>query len=424
MSISAGNLISVSNNNSTITLVNLLSSSATGLDIATATNAGTLSSRFALADHAHRGLRAYVVSGVASSFFGDHTLSAGSLIALSTAGNSTAGSVIFHNLLSSSNIAQPVSAVSNAGTLSSRFALADHAHAGLTTAAQSDHSHGAVSGYNLTATSASNGLTLSVAAPGAAAENNWVNLSGNTAGNTTASGSTINWVGGNNITLSGLNGSQVRIDAAGGGGGAQNRYYHEIIPGERLTTIANFTASQLSNRPLFSPFWLEAGGLSANTVLFFVSGSGSSASYVSFVATINVGLYSMKNTSQLTLATSVAQAFSYTASSDWNGPRVLQIEGLGGMSLSEGRWIMALHVSATGISHMRMVIYGADNSPTLSGWLGSGGSSATASNKLIMPFWGAYSNTAAGLPNSVDLAEISGGRSQDLVDYYALIKEI
>jgi hypothetical protein len=68
-------------------------------------------------------------------------------------------------------------------------------------------------------TSAGSIVTASVAAPGAAAENNWVNLSGNTAGNTTASGSTINWVGGNNVTLSGLNASQVRIDAGAGGGG-------------------------------------------------------------------------------------------------------------------------------------------------------------------------------------------------------------
>lgn len=56
-------------------------------------------------------------------------------------------------------------------------------------------------------------LSLSVAAPGAAAENNWVNLLGaNTAGNTTASGSTIGYSG-INITLSGTNNSVVNISA-------------------------------------------------------------------------------------------------------------------------------------------------------------------------------------------------------------------
>lgn len=62
-------------------------------------------------------------------------------------------------------------------------------------------------------TSAGNIITASVAAPGAAAENNWVNLLGaNTAGNTTASGSTIGYSG-INLTLSGTNGSVMNISA-------------------------------------------------------------------------------------------------------------------------------------------------------------------------------------------------------------------
>jgi hypothetical protein len=62
-------------------------------------------------------------------------------------------------------------------------------------------------------TSAGSIITASVAAPGAAAENNWVNLLGaNTAGNTTASGSTIGYSG-INLTLSGTNNSVVNISA-------------------------------------------------------------------------------------------------------------------------------------------------------------------------------------------------------------------
>lgn len=62
-------------------------------------------------------------------------------------------------------------------------------------------------------TSAGSIITASVAAPGAAAENNWVNLLGaNTAGNTTASGSTIGYSG-INLTLSGTNGSAINISA-------------------------------------------------------------------------------------------------------------------------------------------------------------------------------------------------------------------
>lgn len=62
-------------------------------------------------------------------------------------------------------------------------------------------------------TSAGSIITASVAAPGAAAENNNINLLGaNTAGNTTASGSTIGYSG-INLTLSGTNGSVVNISA-------------------------------------------------------------------------------------------------------------------------------------------------------------------------------------------------------------------
>lgn len=56
-------------------------------------------------------------------------------------------------------------------------------------------------------------LSLSVAAPGAAAENNWIHaLGANTAGNTTASGSTIGYSG-LNLTLSGNNDSRMVISA-------------------------------------------------------------------------------------------------------------------------------------------------------------------------------------------------------------------
>lgn len=65
------------------------------------------------------------------------------------------------------------------------------------------------SATNASITLDSNGLQISVAAPGAAAENNWVNLLGaNTAGNTTASGSTLGFSG-VNMTLSGTNNSQI-----------------------------------------------------------------------------------------------------------------------------------------------------------------------------------------------------------------------
>jgi len=70
-----------------------------------------------------------------------------------------------------------------------------------------------VGGPNITVSQSINGnsatLSISGNAPGAAAENNWVHLLGaNTAGNTTASGSTVGFSG-LNMTLSGTNNSQI-----------------------------------------------------------------------------------------------------------------------------------------------------------------------------------------------------------------------
>ena len=74
---------------------------------------------------------------------------------------------------------------------------------------------------SMTMNTAGLNLSLSVAAPGAAAENNWFILLGaNTAGNTTASGSTIG-LSGLGVTLSGTNGSVIVV-SGGGGAAAQS----------------------------------------------------------------------------------------------------------------------------------------------------------------------------------------------------------
>lgn len=71
----------------------------------------------------------------------------------------------------------------------------------------------AFAGTNASGTIASGGISVSVAAPGAAVEVNPFNLLGaNTAGNTTATGSTIG-LSGLNLTLSGTNNSQIVMSA-------------------------------------------------------------------------------------------------------------------------------------------------------------------------------------------------------------------
>lgn len=152
-------------------------------DVGTATNAGTNTSRFAADDHVHRGVIGVVPNATASTFYGFVNLSAGNLMSLASGGVSTAGSLQVINLLSSSAIAQPVSSASAAGALVSRYALADHAHAGL----------------------------------------NSVSVVGNTAGATTAGAGSLVLAGGPNVTLScgtAAGGMTVSVSAAAAGAGA------------------------------------------------------------------------------------------------------------------------------------------------------------------------------------------------------------
>lgn len=104
--------------------------------------------------------------------------------------------------------------LSNNGTMTA-------SHNGLTTAMASNAGSNfvaataAFAGTNASGTIGSNGISVSVAAPGAAAENNWFGLLGaNTAGNTTASGSTIG-LSGINMTISGTNGSVMNLSVPG-----------------------------------------------------------------------------------------------------------------------------------------------------------------------------------------------------------------
>lgn len=178
-------------------------------------NAGTLTATVktdylttaALSNHSHGNpqLNLTNLSGTTASNSAGFTLSlsAGNYLTTARASNDAIG-------LNTALTANGVSVTANSSGLSLNFP------AFLTTAMASNRGSdfvqatAAFAGTNASGTIASNGISVSVAAPGAAAENNWVNLLGaNTAGNTTASGSTLGFSGGNGVTLSGTNGSQI-----------------------------------------------------------------------------------------------------------------------------------------------------------------------------------------------------------------------
>ena len=317
---------------------------------------------------------------------------------------------------------------SNAGTgFMSTSERANYFATNAYTFANSTHSHGnpSLQLTNISGTTASNsaGLTisLSAAAPGGGAA---IMIS---AGTTSGNVQTLVFSNANGVSF-GLNGSTVTASAAAGGGGALNRNMIEIIQGERMTTIANLSASQFSRRPIFVPFWMDGQNLCPKTVRLMVSGVGSSNR--SLVATFGVALYSKANDTQLTLFTSDSQAINITASSQssvWNGVKIMDFTRMSDVTMTqEGRWVLATSLSASShnATYCNMLLYGADNMPAFAGFIVNGTTSAANATSNVFPFWGVYSTTTNGFPGTVAMTQIQGGSSASLLDPYCIIKEV
>jgi hypothetical protein len=126
-------------------------------------------------------------------------------------------------------------------------------------------------------TSAGGIITASVAAPGAAAENNWFHLlGGNTAGNTTASGSTIG-LSGVNLTLSGTNGSVIVLS------NPVEANHHHLIG---ANTAGNTTAS--GRTIAFSGINMTISGTNDTVFVFSNSAPETISSYENCLLVSNI----------------------------------------------------------------------------------------------------------------------------------------
>jgi hypothetical protein len=196
-SLSATGALSASSNGSTISLgVGTVTASIIGNTTQTSTGSINLNALvFSGAGGASLGISAgsIIVSGATGGAGGGAGISAG------TQSVST-GTVVFSN---SNGI---TFGMSGSSRVTASYNSTQFAGTGTTFA-------GANASASMTLDSAGLNLSFSVAAPGAAAEANAHNLLGaNTAGNTTATGSTIG-LSGLNLTLSGTNNSQIVISA-------------------------------------------------------------------------------------------------------------------------------------------------------------------------------------------------------------------
>lgn len=288
-------------------------------------------------------------------------------------------------------------------------------------------------GANISASMTNNSvglnLSLSVAAPGAAAENNNINLLGaNTAGNTTASGSTIGWSG-QGVTLSGTNGSQVVISAPGTSSLSGTGQVSISVNGSTVSIGVPSLLTESGYNP-YADLPMVAGQVGQGTlkfepeifpnfqcdrILLPMHNTNSSNSSGSHTLSFWVGIYT-RNASSLSLYSSISASTALTHSgtagsySLYSGIRHFTI----GMTntFTEGEyWIGFLSRTTSGGangSYSNMVVSNVNSA--FQGFFGS-------SNNTTMQFTlgqGVYTVTTSGIPGSVAFSQIRGSDSMAL----------
>jgi len=266
-----------------------------------------------------------------------------------------------------------------------------------------------------------------VAAPGSAAENNNINLLGaNTAGNTTASGSTIGYSG-INLTLSGTNGSVVNISAPATSSLSATGLVSISTNGSTISigvpaavTLSGFNpyenieklAGQYGQATLlFDP--VRVPNVQYDRVIIPVINTNSSNSSGSHTLSFWVGLYS-RNDSTLSLVQSASSSTALTHSgtagsySLYSGNRLFTI----GMTstLTEGDyWLGFVSRTTSGGTNGSYSNLVASN--IASNFLGFFGSSNNTTYQLTLG-QGVYTASTSGIPSSVAFSQIRGSDSQ------------
>lgn len=274
-------------------------------------------------------------------------------------------------------------------------------------------------------TSAGGIITASVAAPGAAAENNWVNLLGaNTAGNTTASGSTIGYSG-INLTLSGTNGSVVNISAPATSSLVGTNGVSISTAGSTISIYATplslsyfnpqdayvQVAGQQGQGSLhIQP--MQAPNVVYDRVMMPIINTNSSNSSGSHTLSFWVGIYT-RNASTLSLASSTSATTAVTHSgtagsySQYSGVRLFSIGSTN--TITEGQyWVGILSRTTSGGANgtYSQVLASQMNSS----YFGLFGAATNATQQYTRGL-GVYSATTSAMPGSIAFSQINGNSS-------------
>ncbi|MFA6407203.1 MAG: hypothetical protein WCV80_00665 [Candidatus Paceibacterota bacterium] len=261
-------------------------------------------------------------------------------------------------------------------------------------------------GNNITLSQNGNAVTISAGAGGGGAA---LQGSGTYSQNT----GTIQFANSNGVTF-GLsnNGVMTASVAAGGGGAGLTRNMYDNLGGrDFITNITNITA--ISQRPVFTPFYLDAD-IQVDRIALEMSRATSGSN----LFTVQMALYTQVNSTQISRLASLQNVFSNTATASISGVRQFHLSGFeaAGTSLSPGVYIMGAYFSAAATASMNYSIRGGITVAPPVGIINVGSNvvytatSQLSTNHLRM-FQGRYTNTTNALPASVAASQIQGWTS-------------
>lgn len=413
ISLNVGSSLSASTNGSSITF-GLASNITTALQ-----SAGAYLTTAALSNHSHG---ASAINGS----FAFQTLSFSNANGVSF--GTSAGSAITasHNAITTGRASTDAIGLNTAQTNvtwtvnSSGLSLNAGGYAGTTTGFAGANISGSMT-HNTLGLS----LSLSVAAPGAAAENNAINLLGaNTAGNTTATGSTIGWSG-INLTLSGTNNSIVNISApatsslVGSSGlsistnGSTITAYQvprSYWPDDALLQGSMQTAQIGNGTACLWPFKLQMP-LVVDRALMFLSASISSSSNSSHAGSLSMalGIYT-KNASSLSVSVTGSGSYAWTNSSNNSTVSLTGIRGVSfsiAASLSPGDYWLGFWSRTSTVNANWITLTNLVRSQMSTVYSGMFATASNASDQMALGY-GVFSASSSTLNNSYAFSDVRG----------------
>lgn len=280
-----------------------------------------------------------------------------------------------------------------------------------------------LAGSNLTLSGSTNGssMTITISAPGTAAQFTGGISGGNTSGHSGTVASRIVFVGGDNITLSGSStGGSMTITVSGAAGGAAptlNRWFNHDVAGGH-STFATLTNLKFWPLVMQGPF---PGNMTVESMYLMFSGSGHTDSTAVKTLTASLGIYTLSGSSTLNMLYQATSTVSIRATSDQSsavhGPRFFSFvssqfsnsaSAATTPSFSQGHYIAGVLYATAGqalsISHcgLQWLPTGAAFG-SVSGTLGT--STAQTATRGWHPLFGTYSSGA--LPVTLHLQSVT-----------------